>query len=305
MAIAAAAERVPVLTYGPRCCRAGATLVELLVAITLAALVLGTATTSVLRQQRGARRLHGMAASAAQGRAASSLVPAELSDLVPSAGDLVAGEARDSALLLRSPIASGVACESAVGRALFPLGDVDDLAPGGLSSAPRAGDSLWWYAEASTSWRAQRIRDVSGAAHCPAGTAGAGSEVQLSLTDRDTIAAGTFLRVTRPVGYVFYRSGDGSWQLGMREWSEATQRLAPPQPIAGPFAKRIGADARTGFRYFGLDESELPVGSAGAEVSRIARIRITTVTGLRPAIAGDEALHVDSVDVPLQRLRNP
>ena len=288
--------------------REGATLVELLVAITLGALVLGTASASVLHQQRGARRMMGIVGGAQQTRAASWLIPAELADLTPSAGDLVGAEVRDTALQLRSAIATGVACDSAVGYAVLALGDGDDLAPGGVASPPRAGDSLWWYADAPTGWRAQRITDARNVtAPCPlrVGGDGQGAALRLALTARDTVPAGAVVRVTRPLAYVVYRSGDGSWQLGMREWSEATQRFAPPQPIAGPFARRVDRGPRTGLRYFGPDDSELVPGAGSAEIGAVARIRITTVALVRSAIAGVDSLRVDSADVALQRGRGP
>ena len=288
--------------------REGVTLVELLVAITLGAIVIGTATASVLRQQRGARRVAGIVGGAEQTRAGSLLIPAELADLAPSAGDLLGPEVRDTALQLRSAITTGVACDSAVGYAVLALGDGDDLAPGGVASPPRAGDSLWWYADAPTGWRAQRITDVRDvAAPCPVrvGGVGQGAARRFALTNRDTIPAGAIVRVTRPLAYVVYRSGDGSWQLGMREWSEATQRFAPPQPIAGPFARRLDTRTRTGFRYFGPDDSELLAGAGTAEIGPIGRIRITTVALVRSAIAGSDSVRVDSADVALQRGRGP
>jgi hypothetical protein len=280
--------------------------VELLVALTLGAVVLGTASVSVLRQQRVARHVAGVVGGAAQGRVASFVMPAELGDLASGAGDLVGGEARDTALQLRSSIATGVACDSAVGQALLATTDGDDLAPGGVASPPRAGDSLWWYADATTGWRVQRITDAHGA-RCPIRGGGSGQEsaLRLALTDRDTIPVGAVLRVTRPLAYVIYRGGDGSWQLGMRDWSEATQRLASPQPIAGPFARRLGSGVRTGFRYFDADDVELAPGIGGVDPGRIARIRITTIAAGRSAIASDDSVHVDSADVALQRVRGP
>jgi hypothetical protein len=273
-----------------------------LVAITLGAVVLGTAASSVLRQQRAARRIAGRVVGGAHGGAASSLLLAELADLMPSAGDLVAGEARDTALQLRAPIASGVACDSAVGRTRLALSDGDDLSLGGVSSPPRAGDSLWWYSDESTSWRARRIADAqSVTAPCPFSMNGPRHALRLELADADTIPAGALLRVTRPFRYVIYRSGDGSWQLGLREWSDATRRFAPPQPIAGPFARRLVNGERTGFRYFDAEGWELPAGPSGAEVGRIARIRITTVALVRAALAGGDSLYADSADVALQR----
>jgi hypothetical protein len=288
--------------------RHGATLAELLVAITLGAIVLGTASASVLRQQRDARRVAGVAADAAQGRVASLQIPAELGDLAPSAGDLVGGEARDTALQLRSAIATGVACDSAVGQAMLASSNRDDLAPGGVATLPRAGDSLWWYADAATGWRAQRIMDARGVtAPCPVhvGGGGQGPVLRLALTVRDTIPAGVVLRVTRPLAYVVYRGGDGTWQLGMREWIDATQRFAPPQPIAGPFARSLRSGVRTGFRYFDANDWELGAGVGGAEMGRIARIRITTVALVRSGIASGDSVHVDSADVALQRVRGP
>ncbi|MFL5606856.1 MAG: hypothetical protein ACJ8AD_10465 [Gemmatimonadaceae bacterium] len=288
--------------------RRGTTLPELLVALTLGAVVLGTASASLLRQQGTARRVTGIVAGAAQGRAAAMLLPAELADLDPSAGDLAAGEARDSALQLRASIATGVACDSAVGQVLLALSDGDDLAPGGLASPPRAGDSLWWYAEATSGWRAQRIADVRAAvARCPVrvGGDGEGPVLRIILANRDTVPVGAMLRLTRPIAYVVYRSGDGSWQLGMREWSDAVRGFAPPQPIAGPFARRLGTGVRTGFRYFDAGGSELPPGGEGADISRIARVRITTVALVRSAVAGADSVHVDSADVALQRTGGP
>jgi type II secretory pathway pseudopilin PulG len=297
-----------VLNARPGSRRRAITLVELLVAITLGAVVLGTAASSVLRQQRAARRIAGMVVGAAQSGAASSLLLAELADLMPSADDLVAGEARDTALQLRAPVASGVACDSAVGRTRLALSDGDDLALGAVSSPPRAGDSLWWYSDESTSWRARRITDAQSiTAPCPLPMNRPRHVMRLELADADvdTIPPGALLRVTRPLRYVLYRSGDGSWQLGLREWSDVTQRFAPPQPIAGPFARRLVSGERTGFRYFDAEGWELPAGPSGAEVGRIARIRITAVALVRAALAGGDSLHVDSADVALQRQPGP
>jgi hypothetical protein len=296
-----------VLTPRPLRHRRGATLAELLVALTLGAVVLGTASASVLRQQRTTRRVAGIVGGAAQGRVASLLIPAELADLAPSAGDIASGEARDTALQLRTAIATGVACDDAVGHAVLALSDGDDLAAGGVASSPRAGDSLWWYADASSGWRARRVTDVRGEPQpCPARTGGGrGTALRLALSDRDTIPAGALLRVTRPLAYVVYRAGDGSWQLGVREWSDATGRLAPPQPLAGPFARGLRTGVRTGFRYFDADDFELGPGLTGTDMGRIARIRITTVALTRSAIASEDSLHVDSADVALQRARGP
>ena len=73
--------------------RIGATLVELVVALSLSAIVLGAAASSVLRQHRTTRVVTGEAATTAQLRAATGALSGELSVLSRGAGDIVAGEA--------------------------------------------------------------------------------------------------------------------------------------------------------------------------------------------------------------------
>jgi hypothetical protein len=108
------------------------------------------------------------------------------------------------------------------------------------------------------------------------------------------------VRVTRRLGYLFYRSGDGSWQLGLREWTEPTQRLSAPQPLAGPFVRRGLADERTGFRYFDAAGTEVRAQGAGADVARVARVRVITLVADRAESGAQSRIRRDSVDVALQ-----
>lgn len=285
-----------------RCCRrAGATLVELLVALTLAAIVLGSATTVLLRQQRTTAALGSTVATDAQLRGATGALRAELAVLSASAGDLGAGEARDTALQLRSLVARGVACDDGLGVTI--LADDADEPPGALDSAvPRVGDSLWWYRGDSTrQWRASRVASSdSVSAPCPLTSAPLRPARRLGIGGADTILSGTPLRITRPVRYAFYRSGDGSWQLGMREWIDATSRFAAPQPIAGPFVMRAG-ESRTGFRYYDTADFELPLGPAGVEVGRVARLRIVVLVAAGVGTRSSGSIVRDSVDIAVQR----
>ena len=284
--------------------RAGATLVELLVALTLAAIVLGTATSTVLRQQRTTSELGNAAERESQLRAATGALVAELSSLAAGSGDLVSGEARDTALQLRSLVAAGVACGDAIGATIV-TGGPDDLGDASSGAEPKVGDTLWWYAESDRGWRGRRII-ASGSAElpCPLTGAPARPSRRISVAVADTIREGAPLRVTRPVRYSFYRSGDGSWQLGLREWVSAASRFAPPQPVAGPFMLRAGADG-SGFRYFDADGDELPVGASGVDVSRVARVRVTVLTRARTPDVHRDSVRRDSVDVALQRAPGP
>jgi type II secretory pathway pseudopilin PulG len=285
--------------------RRGASLAELLVALTLMGVVLGTATSTLLRQRRTAAVIGGAAASGAQLRAALGALGAELSALGASAGDVVPGEARDTALQLRALVTSGVSCDDAVGLATFA--DEDDGPADALSSAaPKTGDTLWWNDGTSDGgWQGRRIgASDSVAAPCPLTGSAARPARRVVVTGADSIRVGAHLRVTRPVRYSIYRSGDGSWQLGVRDWIVATGRFAPPQPVAGPFVLRAGRE-RSGFRYFDAEGAELAVGPQGADAGLVARIRITAVVVDRSAGVGSDTLRRDSVDVALQRTRGP
>jgi type II secretory pathway pseudopilin PulG len=295
------AERAAVLRRPRR--RMGATLAELLVALTLSAIVLGTAGSTVLRQQRTARWIGGAAASGAQLRAATGALAAELAPLSTASGDLVSGQVSDTALELRSLIASGVACDDAVGAVTFA--DDGDGPSEALSSAvPRPGDLLWWSAgDSAGGWRGGRIvSSDSLSASCLLTGAPPHPSRRVLVAPSDTIPYGALLRVTRPARYVFYKSGDGSWQLGLREWVDASARFAPPQPIAGPFIMRAGS-ARGGFRYFDADDVELPNASGELAVERVARVRISVLAIDRAGGVERDTVRRDSVDVALQRTR--
>lgn len=283
------------------CYRHGTTLVELLVALTLAAILLGSATAVLLRQQRTAVALGSSAATDAQLRGTTGALAAELAVLSAAAGDFEKGEARDTALQLRSLVARGIACDDGVGATI--LADDADEPPGALNGAvPRVGDSLWWYAGDSTKrWRSARVASSdSVSAPCSLTSAPLRPARRLGTGGADTIQSGTPLRITRPVRYAFYRSGDGSWQLGMREWIDASARFAAPQPVAGPFVMRAG-DSRTGFRYYDTAGIELPVGPDGVDVARVARLRIVVLVAAGVGSLSSESTVRDSVDIALQR----
>ncbi len=284
--------------------RAGSTLIELLVALVMAAIVLGAATSSLLRQQRATSRIHASASGDGQLRSVGTLLPNELRQLAAGSGDLVAGEARDTALQLRAVVASGLSCDDAVGEVRLIPATSGALPVSGIASAPRRGDSLWWLGD-SASWRGRRIGTVSTVTvRCTLPVAGAGVSTTLALDGGDTIRAGTPVRVTRHARYALYRSGDGSWQLGMREWVESSARFATPQPVAGPFLPRDGARL-TGFRYFDSFGTELVLGVEGAPADRVRRIRTMTLSAVPGARDQEPAVLVDSVDAALANGRDP
>lgn len=285
-----------------RTSRHGATLAELLVALTLASVVLATATTSVLRQRRTTSAIGGQARASAQLRAVTGALQAELSALGQGTGDVVPGEARDTALQFRMLVATGVACDDAEGSATVGGDDAGAAALSG--AAPKVGDTLWWYGAHPAEWRGRRIVvSDSVTASCMHTGAAPRPMRRVRIAGQDTIPFGALLRVSRPARYAFYRSGDGSWQFGFRDWLETGGQFPPPQPIAGPFVMGV-ADARTGFRYFAADGNELLAGPTGANAALVARVRITVLAaepGAHPTGAG---VRRDSVDVALLPTRD-
>ena len=97
--------------------RRGTSLIEVLIALVLAAIVLGPATGTLLRQQRGMTKLTVAAQSGAQRRAANALLASPLALQTPTTEDIADGEARDTSLQIRAVVASGLACDSSAGPA--------------------------------------------------------------------------------------------------------------------------------------------------------------------------------------------
>jgi hypothetical protein len=283
----------------PRSTRLGSTLAELLVALALTAIVLGAASASVLRQQRTSAAVTGAVASESQAQAATMILSSGLTGLAPSAGDLSAGGARDSSLQLRAAILTGFACGDAVGQATVGgAGQGDPLGSAALSSS-RIGDSIWWYPGKGAGWIGRSVAQVAGGAYCA--STGTGGAARVGFVGADTVPRGAPVRITRQTRYVVYRAGDGSWQVGLREWNEGAQQFSAPEPLAGPFQRRLPSGERTGFRYFDAGGQELTAG-AELDVGRIARLRITVLGAARNGASGasGDGIRRDSLDVAVQ-----
>ena len=274
------------------------TLAELLVAMSLAGIVLAAATASLLRQQRSHARVLSVTDGDAQTRAAMLVVASQLALLDPRAGDLAPGEAADSAIQFRALIASSIAC-STEPAAVTLVPDVDTIPLGGALADARPGDTLWWLADSA--WRSAEVSAAGtvGAA-CVAPVAAAGPTQRILLGAADTIAAGTPVRITRQARLGIYRASDGTWQLGYREWNAPAHRFAAPQPVVGPLRSHLSA-LPSGFRYFDSTGTQLQAGALPIDVREIARIRLTARVGVQGAATGQDSLRADSVDVALRR----
>ncbi|MEO8564192.1 MAG: hypothetical protein ABI601_19080 [bacterium] len=279
--------------------RRGTSLVELIIALTLAGLVLGAAASSLLQQQRGARWAGAFGGAESQMRPLAQLLPAELALLDAGVGDLASGAASDSTLQLRAVVASSLSCDTATAVVTLLPDVTTGVAIGGIARAPIAGDSLWFYANDSLGWQSRRVVAVGQVtASCLAPAIPSGSAYRLTLDAPVALPGATPVRVTRQERYAVYRASDGWWYLGLRAWSASTASFAAPQPIAGPFVRSLPSGAITGFRYF--DSSGSPLVPDGTNERTIARVRVSSVA-LVPSLAGSDTLRRDSADVALVR----
>lgn len=276
--------------------RAGLSLVELLVALSLGGIVLAAAASSMLRQQRGVRWIERLTGAELQLRPVLRLLTDELSLLDAGAGDLAAGQASDSSLQLRVAVAASLACDSGAALTLLPE-TVASPPLAGLSRPPEAGDSAWLYAGA-LGWRARAIVGVSRVTTaCAVSPSAAGPAYRLVLDQPPDAPAGTPVRVTRWERWVVYRAGDGRWYVGIRDFSPATGRFLAAQPVAGPFLRAARDGARTGFRYF--DASGWAFVPDGTNERDVARVRVTTLSAVPAAIT--DSVRRDSADAVLAR----
>jgi prepilin-type N-terminal cleavage/methylation domain-containing protein len=238
--------------------RAGMTLVELLIAITLLSVVMGTILTVVTRQQRFYRSASEIIETRSQLRSATAILPVELRGVSTQVRD-AAGNVVGSDLLaigpnmieFRSTFGAGVVCDVDVAQTtvtLYP--DVlasNGLRFGGFLYEPGPGDLVYLLnngagGSADDTWD-QRTVTASGAttALCTAGLAG-GTAEDLALDRRQfTLAAptsavvGAPVRVARTVKYELYQDAtSGLWYLGQSVMN-AGGAYDPIQPVAGPY----------------------------------------------------------------------
>ncbi len=280
--------------------RPGLTLAELSVVLSMSGLVLAIVVSLALRQGRLYADLGHRLSAQEQLRHAVSMLPVDLRAASAAAGDIISGEARDTSIELRATVGSAVVCR-ADGRTLVL---VPSEFAGDLSSSvspPQTGDSLWLLGDgASADWEPLAARAVATSTEsCAFGIAPGIGEVRHVATVIDTgdstaarYPPGTPLRITRRARYSMYRSSDGRWYLGFRDWNASSGRFNTIQPVSGPFERPASASGRV-FRYFDAMGAEIPPGSV--DTRRIALVRITIKTtgaalfGSAPLLAAVES----------------
>ena len=245
--------------------RRGFSLVELLVAMVVAGVVLALLTLTGLRQQRLIADLFDDAALSGQLREASALLPTDLRVLGSAAGDL--REARDTALEARGTIASAVVCDTARGSVVLAAGTDSADTYTSYATSIQPGDTAWLYqsVNGNESWVPRAINSVAATAAGRCAPIGPLLRAEVAARARtaitldsavDAAVIGRPLRVTRSLRLSRYRSSDGTWNLGERDWNPSTQRFNSIQPLAGPFLPANTAGLT--FEYLDSNRAAIP-----------------------------------------------
>lgn len=284
----------------------GFTLIEVIAAIMLAALVGSTLVTTLRRQQR----FYGSAAEMIQ-------VRGQLRD----GGDVLAADLRgaavaryglplmtDSAVELFTTIGASVVCTTPSNRTLYIPPTV--LASGtvltSLLATPDTGDVALIYEipggiSDSAQWVQFRIAAFGSrslATSCPAASGftsvadaaakRSGYALTLTTDPPPALRKGAPVRFLRRARYSLYRSSDSNWYLGYRR----CHATGPPacgtiQPVSGPYLPfRNGGAAGLAFRYFDSDGAELTDPSLSPTLARIDII-VRGETARAVSLAGD------------------
>jgi hypothetical protein len=297
--------------------RAGATLIELLVAVTVGGVVLALIAGAALGGQRFFSGFGDVMAVSKQLHESASIVPIDLRGLAVAAGDVTAGEARDTSVQLRETLASAVVCDTAVdGVVLAPAVQGGGAFAGSVAQL-QSDDTAWVLVPLDTTetWTPHRIADVSTTAAGPCSALGPRlraveqteprSVLRLDSVSSPGALLGRPVRITRLSRYSLYRSSDGDWYLGHRDWNAALARFNTIQPVSGPFA----SPARGGLRLRYFDSLGAELAQPVANTRRIALIRATLRAETRqqvriPGVAVEASgRRVDSVQVTIG-LRN-
>jgi prepilin-type N-terminal cleavage/methylation domain-containing protein len=276
--------------------RHGFTLLELLGALTITAIVLVVIAGVSLREQRIFASLAARGAASEQVGAAAALLPIDLTAASPAAGDI--RQALDTALELRATIASAVVCDTSGARIVLSPAVSGAETFASLGTAPVAGDTAWVLtpADSAAPWIAYAIGDVRIDAGGGCAADGPSLDASSRATPRVSLALltpsggampalasmiGVPLRITRPLRYSLYRASDNAWYLGAKDWNVTSQRFNGIQPVAGAFLPPSSAGLR--FQY--VDRSGAALPTPVADRAAIALVQIELRSEMRGTIS--------------------
>jgi prepilin-type N-terminal cleavage/methylation domain-containing protein len=266
----------------------GFTLLELMVALVLGTVVLGAVGQALVATQRFFR-LQASVLEVREGlRAATQVLTAELRELDPSGGDVVAMGADSISIRATrglefvcappDPVSGRIAVRSSLSSGYR---DVDPARDRAL--VLREGDPA---TEDDDTWLDLGIASAGGSMTCADGAAAAELRLTGSVGALDSVAPGAPVRWYERVVYRLYADETGAWWLGVRGWSGGA--WAALSPVAGPLRHPSGLE----LSYY--DTS----GAATAEPARVARIAVSVRgvgSALLQSVGGRQGRWADSL----------
>jgi prepilin-type N-terminal cleavage/methylation domain-containing protein len=287
--------------------RAGFSLHELLISLTILSAVMGLAAHAATRHARLFRGIDELAAARDHATHTSAIAERILWGVAPAAGDLIA--AHDTALEVRIAIGSAVVCDGWPGRFVIPAPPATEghtLAS--FLDEPQAGDRIaaLFSDSLGSTWLTLHVT-ASPVADVCARFAGISAAWSVVTNEQLVVPSGAILRFSRPLRLAMYRASDSRWYLGAREWNADEQTFHTIQPVVGPLRPPSADESHTGLLIVYRD-------AAGArlippfEPSHVASVSIVTRTQTATPIriegmSGFGALRADSSTVTIA-LRN-
>ena len=259
--------------------RRGFTLHEIIISLTVTSGVLAVAAHFSTHQLRFLRTVTERQVRQTQLGEAAAIVAAVLANAYPGAGDILVAE--DSVLELRLTTGVGVVCAATPARVVVSAGTQDGAAAL-YADPPQAGDSMdALFADSSgVTWLRFSIAATVSATESCGDVRSASAAVALTLVEPMTLPVGAPVRFTRPFRLSHYRSSDGDWYLGGRDWNGAEGRFNSVQPLAGPLLGRNAGTEDRGLALQYLDSlgSQLP---SPTDPRQIASVRVVVRGAMR------------------------
>ena len=287
--------------------RAGLSLAEVIVVISLLGLV-GAAMGSAIQRQQRFHRHASAVLDARQGvRDAMEVLSGDIRGSSPA--DTIRLMA-DSALELFTTIGTAVACRSLAGTSVFLA--AESATGNTLTSflvAPDTGDLALVFTPTGDatvgSWGRYRVAGFGGRASRP-GCFGdqllptEGFLLTLQSLPNPPIRPGSFIRFIRRGRYSLYRASDGQWYLGYRRCNAlGLSGCGAIQPLSGPYKRYSPDKTETGFLFEYFDASGERM-SAGSSPLSVTRIDITARADKAPARAESALPESATVSIALR-----
>jgi prepilin-type N-terminal cleavage/methylation domain-containing protein len=274
--------------------RAGFTLVELIVAITISGLVMGSIYKILAGNQRFYQAQNQIMDVQQNIRAVAQILPGELRGLDPDGGDIIAMS--DNAITIRAMRAFSVLCDTLTAANVTARQiTIRNSLTSGYRAMDATRDSVLVFREGNPQlsnddkWLHAPIAG-STSANCADGSAGTrltltgmvnGDSLGVKATVGDRgVLLGAPLRTFEVVNYLLYDDGTGTWWLGIR--THASGAWSATSPIAGPLRPTDGLV----FEYRGANQALTSTTTAVRQIRITVRGRSTQRISIPGRVAG-------------------